>query len=524
MTTAARSRPLACLAGLLAGGLAVAVGELVAGLVGGARSLIVSVGDQVIDLVPGPVKDVAIALFGTNDKLALLIGIGTALAVFAGVVGGLALRRPLLGDLGVGLLGLVGLLAALVQTFEGGVLAAVLPAALGSAVGVLALRLLLRPLRTDVSPAAGGPEASGARTDRRGFLRSAGIVGVAALAAGSVGRLLQSSASAVASRASLALGAPERTLPPVEQVAATGSVDVAGMTPFFTPNADFYRIDTALQVPQVGVETYRLRITGLVDSEVVLTFDELVALGTVEADITLTCVSNEVGGDLIGNARWQGIPLPRVLELAGVRPEADQLVGRSVDGYTCGFPVQAALDGRDALVAIGMNGEPLPLEHGFPVRLVVPGLYGYVSATKWLTELELTTFDELDHYWVDRGWAVRAPIKTQSRIDVPGPLARVGVGEVAVAGVAWAQTRGIAKVEVSVDDGPWEAAELAGEVNDVTWRQWVYRWDASETGTHSLRCRATDETGETQPEQRVPPIPDGATGWPSQVVMVTDQA
>jgi len=520
---AARSpRVLAALAGLLSAGLAIAVGELVAGLVEGARSLIVSVGDQVIDLVPGPVKDLAIALFGTNDKLALLVGIGAALAAFATAVGVLALRRPLAGDLGVGLLGLLGLLAALRQTFEGGVLAAVLPAALGTFAGVAGLRLLLRPLRPTRPDAQPGTER--ARTDRRGFLRTAGVVGLAAAAGGTVGRLLQSAGDVVASRAALALGPPERQLPPMESVAARGSVDVPGMTPFFTPNPVFYRIDTALQVPQVDVETYRLRVTGLVDSDVVLTFDDLLGLGTVESDITLTCVSNEVGGGLIGNARWLGVPLPRVLDLAGVRPQATQLVGRSVDGYTCGFPVEAAFDGRDALVAVGMNGEPLPVEHGYPVRLVVPGLYGYVSATKWLTELELTTFDEFDHYWVDRGWAERAPIKTQSRIDVPGPLARVGVGEVAVAGVAWAQTRGIAAVEVSVDDGPWEPAELAAEVNDVTWRQWVYRWNASEPGSHTLRCRATDETGETQPQERVPPIPDGATGWPSQVVIVTDDA
>jgi DMSO/TMAO reductase YedYZ molybdopterin-dependent catalytic subunit len=340
----------------------------------------------------------------------------------------------------------------------------------------------------------------------------------AVTAAGTAGRLLQRGARAAAARTALVLPHPVRPLAPVP-AAVTAGVD--GMPPFVTPNADFYRIDTALQVPDIALDTYRLRVTGLVDRPLELTVDDLLAMDLVEADITLTCVSNEVGGRLLGTARWLGVRLADVLDRAGVRGEATQVVGRSVDGYTCGFPVEAALDGRDALVALGMNGVPLPREHGFPVRLVTPGLYGYVSATKWLTELELTTFDAFDHYWVGRGWAVRAPIKTQSRIDVPASFARVAPGPAAVAGVAWAQTRGIDRVEVQLDDGPWRPARLAAALNDVTWRQWSLEWDAT-PGTHQLRVRATDATGATQPEERVAPIPDGATGWHTVVVRVDE--
>jgi DMSO/TMAO reductase YedYZ molybdopterin-dependent catalytic subunit len=295
-------------------------------------------------------------------------------------------------------------------------------------------------------------------------------------------------------------------------VPAGADLDIDGVAPFVTPNGDFYRIDTALFVPQVRTEGWTLRVHGMVDRELELTFDDLLGRELVEADVTLACVSNEVGGDLIGNARWLGARLDELLREAGVQRGATQLVPRSRDGFAAGFPTEVALDGREALVAVGMNGEPLPLRHGFPARLVVPGLYGYVSATKWLTEIELTTWDAFDSYWVRRGWAKEAPIKTQSRIDTPRSGASLRPGRVAVAGVAWAQGRGIEAVEVQVDDGPWRPARLAAAVGDDTWRQWVYEWDA-EAGDHVLAVRATDGTGETQPEERVAPIPDGATGW-----------
>jgi DMSO/TMAO reductase YedYZ molybdopterin-dependent catalytic subunit len=285
-----------------------------------------------------------------------------------------------------------------------------------------------------------------------------------------------------------------------------------------TRNADFYRVDIALSVPQVLVDDWALRVHGMVRRPMTLTFAELTAREVVEADITMTCVSNQVGGGLLGNARWLGVRLDDLLADAGIRPGADQVVGRSVDGYTCGFPV-AALDGRDALVAFGMNGEPLPLEHGFPARLVVPGLYGYVSATKWLSEIELTTFDRFDQYWVPRGWDARAPIKTSSRIDTPRGLARLPAGRTAVAGVAWAQTRGIDAVDVRVGDGPWRPAELAAALGDTTWRQWVHWWDAT-PGRHTLAVRATDGTGAIQTAERSEPRPNGSSGLHEVVVIV----
>ncbi|MEQ9163154.1 MAG: molybdopterin-dependent oxidoreductase, partial [Ilumatobacter fluminis] len=263
---------------------------------------------------------------------------------------------------------------------------------------------------------------------------------------------------------------------------------------------------------------WTLRITGMVDEEIELTYDELLQREIVEADITLSCVSNEIGGNLLGNARWTGVRLDDLLAEAGIAADADQIVGRSVDGYTCGFPT-AALDGRNALVAVAMNGEPLPLEHGYPARLIVPGLYGYVSATKWLEEIELTRFDAFDQYWVERGWVEDAPIKTQSRIDTPRGLQTVQAGTVPIAGAAWAQTRGIERVEIQIDDGEWVEARLADPLNDVTWRQWSYAWEAT-PGRHDIRVRATDGTGAIQTDERTEPFPSGATGRHQIVVMV----
>ena len=296
------------------------------------------------------------------------------------------------------------------------------------------------------------------------------------------------------------------------------SLDVDGLSPLFTPNADFYRIDTALTVPQVPAESWQLRVRGMVERPFDLSYAELISRELIEADITMTCVSNEIGGGLVGTARWLGVRLDDLLAEAGIDPMADQIVGRSVDGYTCGFPV-SALDGRAALVAVAMNGEPLPLEHGFPARLIVPGLYGFVSATKWLTEIEVTRFDQFDQYWVPRGWDNQAPIKTMSRIDTPRGLARVAPGTVPIAGVAWAQTRGIVGVEVQIDDGAWQSADLAEAVNDDMWRQWSLPWDAT-PGRHQVRVRAIDGTGEIQTDERQAPMPNGASGHHQIIVLV----
>ncbi|PWU55017.1 hypothetical protein DLE60_28900, partial [Micromonospora globispora] len=305
----------------------------------------------------------------------------------------------------------------------------------------------------------------------------------------------------------------------VGMVPAGADLSLAQLAPYVTRNSDFYRIDTALVVPQVDPETWRLRIHGRVRNEIELSFADLLARPMVERYVTLACVSNEVGGELIGNARWLGVPIKELLDEAEPEEGADQVVGRSVDGWTCGTPTAVLRDGRDALLAVGMNGEPLPVEHGFPVRMVVPGLYGYVSACKWVTELELTSFADFDAYWVPRGWSARGPIKTESRIDTPRPRNRLTAGPVMVAGVAWAQHRGIRKVEVRVDGGPWREAALAPTVSADTWVQWSWRWDAT-PGEHTLQVRATDADGVTQTEQRRPVEPDGATGWHTVKVTV----
>jgi DMSO/TMAO reductase YedYZ molybdopterin-dependent catalytic subunit len=509
-------------AGLVAAFVALGVAELVAGISSDWRSPVLDVGDRVVDLVPPAVKELAIEWFGTADKVALLIGIGSVLAVYAAAVGVVAVRGRLrLGMAGVALFGVVGAIAALGARGERPV-TAILPSLLGAAAGVGSLWWLcrLRPAAADLEgDHDGDPTAQPVLVppSRRTFLTSAGVLGAVGVSAAAGGRWLGGRFSAAASRAQVVLPRPRRPNAPLPD---TVSLDVEGISPFTTPNRDFYRIDTALTVPQVPVDTWRLRIDGMVSSPLELSYEQLLDRELVEADITMTCVSNEVGGGLVGNARWLGVRLDELLEEVGVEGRADQVVGRSVDGYTCGFPV-AALDGRDALVAVGMNGEPLPLRHGFPARLIVPGLYGYVSATKWLSQIELTRFDQFDHYWVPRGYAVEAPIKTASRIDTPKGLARVPAGPTPIAGVAWAQTRGIDAVEVQVDDGEWQPAELAEQLNDAVWRQWVLRWDAT-PGRHTVRVRAIDGTGAIQTEERSEPLPDGSSGLHQIVVLVDD--
>jgi DMSO/TMAO reductase YedYZ molybdopterin-dependent catalytic subunit len=351
--------------------------------------------------------------------------------------------------------------------------------------------------------------------DRRRFFLTGAAALVAAAAAGGIGNLFARRFRADESRAAVALPAPASPAAPAQGA----EVAVRGLGPFFTPNDRFYRVDTALLVPAVMAEDWRVRVHGMVDREIELDYGGLLARPLIERDITLTCVSNPVGGHYAGNARWIGAPLKPLLEEAGVHPGADQIVSRSVDGFTVGTPTAVAMDGRDAMLAVAMNGEPLPIEHGFPVRMIVPGLYGYVSATKWIVDIELSTFDAFDPYWIQRGWAERAPVKTMSRIDTPSPFLDLRPGEVPIAGVAWAQHVGIQRVEVAVDDGPWHPAELAAEDTIDTWRQWVYRWNAT-SGEHRISVRATDRSGQTQTAERAEPFPDGATGHHSIVVRV----
>ncbi|MFG2292360.1 molybdopterin-dependent oxidoreductase [Streptomyces sp. NPDC048603] len=514
-------------AGLLAAFTALAVAELVAGLVRPAAGPVTVVGGAVIDRTPAGVKDFAIRTFGENDKAVLQAGILALLALFALALGLLALRHRRAGAAGVLLFGIVGAAAAVSRPDSGG-LADVLPSWAGAAAGALALYVLAgRAGRAGRATPAGPPPGDGdtaAGWSRRGFLTAAAVTAAAATGAGALGRALtgRRGRAAVASRNGLTLPAPAS---PAPAVPAGAQLKVPGISAFTTPNRDFYRVDTALVVPRVDAASWRLRIHGAgVDRPRVFTFAQLLARPLIERDITLTCVSNEVGGPYLGTARWLGAPLARLLAECGVEPpsrggRADQLVARSVDGMTLGSPVEDVMDGRDSMLAVGMNGEPLPFDHGFPVRMLVPGLYGYVSACKWITDIELTTFDAYDPYWVRRRWAKRAPVKTQARIDTPRPFARPAAGPVTVAGVAWAQGRGITRVEVRIDDGPWRDADLAARATPDTWRQWSFPWRAT-PGGHTVTVRATDGTGRVQTEERTRTVPDGASGRHSVFVTV----
>ncbi|MEV7727918.1 molybdopterin-dependent oxidoreductase [Streptomyces sp. NPDC087917] len=517
-STFARSAQ-AALGGLLAGYAALAVAELVSAAVRPESGPVTAVGGAAIDRTPPALKDWAIRNFGTNDKLVLQLGIVVVLGLLAVVLGLFALRHRRTGAAGVLLFGVVGGVAAVTRPDSTGLTDA-LPSLVGALAGAGLLYLLIGRLTAVRDPEA--PAASG--WSRRGFLVAAGAAAVASTAAGALGRQLNSTRGrgAAATRDAVRLPAAAS---PAASVPRGASLRVAGISPFTTPNADFYRVDTALVVPKVSADTWRLRIHGKgVDRPRTYTYADLLGRDLIERDVTLTCVSNEVGGPYVGNARWLGVRLADLLREAGVRPPskggpADQLVARSVDGMTLGSPVEDVMDGRDAMLAVGMNGQPLPFEHGFPVRMLVPGLYGYVSACKWIQDIELTTFASYDPYWVKRKWARRAPIKTQARIDTPKPFARLGVGATTVAGVAWAQHRGIDRVEVRVDDGPWRDADLAVEDTADTWRQWSFPWQAA-AGGHTLTVRATDRTGAVQTEERARTIPDGASGRHSVVVSV----
>lgn len=493
-----RPRLLAALAGVAAVAFGLGVAELIAGILAPRASPVVVVGSLLIDLAPPWAKDAAILLFGTADKAALLVGIGLVLALLAGAAGILHTWRPLVARLLIVAGGVFGIVAAM--TREGASILDAIPATAATVAAALALDALLkrrpRPTADD--------DATPSR--RTFFAWAGGAVGVGALAALG-GVALQAGARAVtAVRDTFAL---PRAAVPAPPVPAGAELGIRYLSPVITPNADFYRIDTALQVPNVDPAAWSLRIHGMVEQEVVLTWDELVALPLEESRTTLMCVSNVVGGDLIGTALWLGYPIRELLARARPTPDADMVLSRSIDGFTASSPIEALTDDRNAILAIGMNGEPLPLEHGFPARLVVPGLYGYVSATKWVTELEVTRFDAATAYWTDRGWSALGPVKLQSRIDVP--RGAVVAGETIVAGVAWHQHTGIAKVEVSVDDGPWREAELATAINVDTWVQWSYRWDAT-PGRHDLAVRATSADGEVQTAVQQGVVPDGATG------------
>ena len=496
-----RTLGLAALAGIAAAALGLAVSEAIAGLLAGATSLVDAVGQVAIDLQPAGAKDVVVQLFGTNDKLALEIVV-TAVALGLGaVLGIIATRRFMYAAAGFAVFGVIGFIAALGQPLASPAIVAI-QAAASTAVAIQTLSWLLARL----GPAHG--TSTMADPGRRSFLLRTTAVGLGALAVGAFGRTtIASSTSAPA---------PSTPLPPPVDVlpalpaAADLSPSTPGLTPIVVPNDDFYRIDTALLVPSLETDTWQLRIHGLVERETALTWDQLISLPMFEQYCTIACVSNEVGGHLVGNTKWTGVRLRDVLEMAAPTAEATQLVGRSVDGWTAGMPMSWVMDpAREPMIAVEMDGQPLPRRHGYPARLIVPGLYGYVSATKWLSELELTTWESYDGYWVPLGWSKEGPILTQSRIDTP--TGSVSTGRVAIAGVAWAPDRGISKVEVGIDD-TWYAAQLSAPISDATWVQWTHAWDAT-PGPHRLQVRATDGRGALQDETPSRPAPDGARGW-----------
>jgi DMSO/TMAO reductase YedYZ molybdopterin-dependent catalytic subunit len=493
----------AALAGAVSAGAGLAAAELVTGM------LSLSTGEGIIAITPGDVAETAIQAVGQLDKPLLVIGTVLGALAAGAVAGMLATRNRTLGMLVLAGLGGIALLAAMAPADAS--TGDALPPLTAAIVAILVLSWLRA---WNGRPAAATGEDSTAFS-RRGFLLRAGGVAVGAVAVAAVGRLLLGGREAVeAARRTLAF----RLRPPV--VPEGVRVDVPGVGPWLTPNDEFYRIDTALAVPQVLPEEWRLRVHGLVDRDLELTYDDLVERGLVEAWITLCCVSNEVGGSLIGNARWSGVRIADVLAEAGVQEGADAVLSTSVDGWNCGTPIEALTDNRGALFAVGMNGEPLPVEHGFPVRMVVPGLYGFVSATKWVVDVEVTRFADFTAYWTQNGWSATGPIKTQSRIEAPRSGATVRAGQVAVGGSAWAQHTGVERVEVRVDDGPWQPARLAAVPNVDTWRQWALAWEAT-PGNHLLSVRATDASGYTQTGDEVGVVPDGATGWHTISVTVT---
>lgn len=511
-----RPAVLAAAVGLVAAAAFLGIAEFGALLLGGAGSPLVAVGSAVIDLAPAGAKNLMVALFGTGDKVALFVLMTVLVAAISAGAGVLERARPPFGALVFAVGGVLALIAVSTRsgsgTFDGA------PTVFGVAAAVITLRLLLRRLRR-WEAAAAVPSASPrpALAERRAFLVWGVATAAVAVVVGTASRVGSSAMQAVAA-ARRAVRLPAAATP-APAVPGGASLDVDGITPYVTPNADFYRIDTALRVPSIDPADWSLRIHGAVEHEVTLTWDELLALPLEEHMATLSCVSNEVGGDLIGNALWLGYPIRELLARAKPTGDADMVLSRSIDGFTAGTPLDVLQDeGTDALLAIGMNGEPLPTEHGFPARMVVPGLFGYVSATKWVTEMEVTRFADAQGYWTPRGWSERGPVKLESRIDTPRNGTTVTVGEqVAIAGVAWQPHTGVKAVQVRVGSGAWQQAELAESVSADTWRQWVLRWTPT-AGSHRIEVRAVSADGEVQTSVERPPAPNGATGWASVTV------
>ena len=493
-------------AGVAAAAVALGVTQLVAVAFGPEADARTAVGSVVIDVTPGPVKEWAIQTFAMADKLVLSVLVLAVIAVIAAVAGAAETRRVPVGSAAIVLAGIAGCAAVLSRA--GATMADIVPTLVGTVCGVAVLRLLTSDRFTDEPDATDAPDSPdrGRRLSlvTLGFLGAGAVSGVAGVV---LSRML---ASVSGDRDAFALPPVDVGAPPVPPTVQPKGV---ALPSFVTGNVDFYRIDTALTVPQLSRSDWQLKIHGMVDREVTYRFEDLQRFEVVEKLVTLTCVSNPIGGELIGNASWTGYRARDLLAEAGVHKDADMVLSMSIDGFTAGSPVEALTDGRDSLLAIGMNGEPLPTEHGYPARLVVPGLYGYVSATKWVVDLELTRFDRAEAYWTRLGWSARGPIKTQSRIDVPRSGQDIAKGPVIFGGVAWAQNRGVRAVEVRIDDGDWQPAELGASYSNDTWRLWSFGWQATEPGLHTITVRATDNTGAVQTSETADPVPDGATGW-----------
>lgn len=507
------------LGGLVAGGVTITISELLAGVfiwrgwASGTPSPLLAVGGAFVDATPKWLKNAAVSAFGTHDKTALFVGMAITLVLVSAVIGLISARSRRVGLVALAALLVVAGIA--IATRPDAAAPDLVPLGLGGLAGLLTLHASGSANWPGlVAPAS---SASTSSVDRRRALVIAGGTTIAAAFAAVAGRAI--SASERATQAARAAFTPPAVKNPVT-IPAGAQLDVAGISPFVTPANRFYRIDTALTVPAVDPAKWQLTVTGMVDREVTLTWDDLLAQPMQQALVTLMCVSNEVGGGLTGNAIWTGWPVRDLLARAGVQNGADMVLSRSVDGFTAGTPLSALTDNRNALVAIAMNGQALPEEHGFPARLVVPGLYGYVSATKWVTELKVTTFAADEGYWTPRGWSALGPIKISSRIDVPSSNAKLTAGPVAVAGVAWHQHVGLSGVQVRVDDQPWRAARMAVDASIDAWRQWVFEWDAA-PGPHTLTVRALDADGTPQTDAVAPPDPNGATGLHTITVTVT---
>jgi DMSO/TMAO reductase YedYZ molybdopterin-dependent catalytic subunit len=504
-------------AGAVAIGAALAIGELLAGLLPGVPSPLLAVARFIVDVQPPGAKQLVVDLFGTADKLVfqafiVLVGLGIGAAL-----GRLTSRRPDAAATVLAAFTGAGFAASL---REPGVSVALSAGAAGveAIIGIWLLRRLVAVAEGTSTATAGtvtNPARGAGRSmpdwSRRSLLQTGGAIAIGSIVAGTVGRLLLERQRAPVTTGDNPVAPIPAILPPGADLATT-DLTTAGLTPIVVPNPDFYRIDTAFIPPTVDRESWSLRVHGFVDREVTLSYAELVALPIIEQYVTIACVSNYVGGDLVGNAKWTGVKLRDVLAMAGVQGTADQLVGRSVDDFTAGMPIEWVMDqSRVPMIAVAMNDAPLPREHGYPARLIVPGLFGYVSATKWLTDLELTRFDQFEAFWVPRGWAAKAPILTQSRIDVPRNGASLATGHIAVAGVAWAPDRGVNGVELKVDDGDWAPARISAPISKATWVQWLFDWNAT-AGVHDLEVRAIDGTGKIQTDQHSDPPPDGARG------------